>query len=149
LLGLILFLLEIKVTSYGALTIGGVVALLLGSVLLFDADNPFGSVPITVILPAVLFSVVFFLFIIGLGLAAQRRRPFSGREAMAGQVGEVVKAEGQRGDFFRGRVQIAGELWEYQAQQELQPGESVRVVSCRGRTVIIEALPRGEERRGL
>lgn len=149
LLGLIMLLLEIKVTSYGALTIGGVTALVLGSILMFDAASPFGGVPFQVILPAVIFTLVFFLVIVGLGLAAQRRRQFTGRRAMPGKQGEIVKAEGRQGEAYVGRVHVAGELWRYQASQQLQPGERVRVVGSHGQILLIEALDSGSGEAGV
>jgi membrane-bound serine protease (ClpP class) len=135
-----MLLLEIKVTSYGALSIGGVASLVLGSLLLFDPNNPFGTLPIRVILPAVIFTVVFFLLIIGLGLAAQRRRHFSGLEALAGETGKVIRSDSSQDGRYHGRLEVSGEIWEYQAGQELNPGQRVKIVGRRGRVLIVEPL---------
>ena len=137
-LGLIMLLLEIKVTSYGALSIGGVASLVLGSLLMFDPSNPFGSLPIRVILPVVLFSVVFFMVIVGMGLAAQRRRPFSGLDAMRGEIGKIITIETEGSDRYSGRLQIQGELWEYRASNPLQQGDPVKVVGRQGRVLLVE-----------
>jgi membrane-bound serine protease (ClpP class) len=140
LVGLIMLLLEVKVTSYGALTIGGVIALVLGSLLMFDAGNPFGSVPFQVMVPAVVVTVFFFLAIVGLGLAAQRRRPYSGQDALAGQLGEVIKDDGLHGDQYAGRLFIDGEYWEYRCATPLKAGQSARVVKSQGRCLLVEPV---------
>jgi membrane-bound serine protease (ClpP class) len=140
LLGLVLLLLEIKVTSYGALSVGGVAALLLGSLLMFDPGNPFGSLPLRVILPVVIFTVLLFLLLVGLGLAAQRRRHFSGLEALTGAEGEIVVAEGQRGSWHVGRMRIAGEYWECRSTSPLRAGGKVRVVARQERCLIVETI---------
>jgi len=142
--GLIMLLLEIKVTSYGALTIGGVIALVLGSLLMFEPGNPFGSVPFQVMVPAVVVTVFFFLAIVGLGLAAQRRRPYSGRGALTGRVGEVIKDDGQFGDQFGGRLFVDGEYWEYRCATRLKAGQAVRVVESQGRCLVVEPVDTGD-----
>jgi len=139
-LGLVLLLLEIKVTSYGMLSIAGITALTLGSILMFDSDNPFGGVPFKVIVPAVLFTTLFFLLIIGLGLAAQRVKHHTGREALNGAPGEVVRSDGVSNGQFQGRVFVEGELWEYRARQQFRPGDHVKVIRSQGRMVWIESM---------
>lgn len=136
-LGLLLLLLEIKVTSYGTLTLGGVGALVLGSILLFDPANPFGSLPLRIITPVVIFTVLFFLVIVGLGLAAQRRRPSTGLEALTGQEAEILTSEGESAGTFKGRLQIQGEIWEYRSRRECRPGDSVKVVGAQGRVLLV------------
>jgi membrane-bound serine protease (ClpP class) len=141
LLGLVLLLLEIKVTSYGALSIGGVTALVLGSLLLFDPSHPFGGLSLGVILPAVIFTVCFFLLVIGLGLAAQRRRHFSGLEALAGENGEVIWCEGTAEQARQGKVQVVGEIWEFSSDHPVQLGQVVRIIHRRGRVLVVEPDP--------
>jgi membrane-bound serine protease (ClpP class) len=142
LVGLIMLLLEIKVTSYGALSIGGVVSLVLGSLLLFDPANPFGRVPLQVILPAVLFTVVFFVFIVGLGIAAQKRRHATGLEALEGQLGEIVQLRGEAGGEYLAKIYVSGELWDCRSSAPLATGASVRVIGRSGRILLV--APAGE-----
>jgi len=137
-LGLLLLLLEIKVTSYGTLTLGGVGALVLGSILLFDPANPFGSIPLRIITPVVIFTVLFFLVIVGLGLAAQRRRPSTGLEALTGQVAEILTSEGESSGTYRGRLQVQGEIWEYRSRRACRQGDSVKVIGTQGRVLLVE-----------
>ena len=92
--GIILFLLEIKIISHGLLTIGGIVSILLGSLFLFrssPAEN-FVSISLTVIVASTLLTALFFLFVIGMGLKAQRSKPASGIQTFIGKKGEAINS---------------------------------------------------------
>ncbi len=108
LVGVILFILELKITSYGMLTIAGAVSLFLGSVMLIDTPSGFEIVHISwyVIIPAVLSTVLFFAFALGKGVAAQRRTPTTGIEGLVGETG--VALEDLAPD---GQVRVHGEIW--------------------------------------
>ncbi len=136
-LGLLLLLLEIKVTSYGALTVTGVGGLVLGSLMLYDSPGPLGDLPLKVIVPVVLLTVAFFLTVVGLGLAAQRRRHFSGLESLQGAAARVVRAAGPREGGFGGRVMVAGELWECRSAEPLREGDTVLVLGREGRVLLV------------
>ncbi len=136
LLGLVLLLLEVKVTSHGVLAVGGGLALLLGSMLLFEpGPSRGGGLGLGVILPAVLVTVLFFLTCVGVGIAAQRRRHRTGLEAMVGEMGEVVRAGETPEGGSSGRALVHGELWEFQAPVPLRRGDRVEVVACEGRVL--------------
>jgi membrane-bound serine protease (ClpP class) len=105
---IILFVLEIKVASHGMLTVGGVVALLLGSLMLVRTDSAFDIITISwkVIAIAVIFTAFFFLVIIGLGIRAQKRKPVTGVQGIVGEYGETLTALDPDG-----RIRIHGEDW--------------------------------------
>jgi membrane-bound serine protease (ClpP class) len=106
--GIILYLLEIKVISHGLLAIGGTISVLLGSMILFrtsPVDN-FVSLSWSVIFSVTAFSVLFFLFIITMGLRAQRAKPVSGENAMIGQTAVTLTALDPHG-----QVSLMGEIW--------------------------------------
>jgi membrane-bound serine protease (ClpP class) len=107
--GVVLFLLEIKIVSHGLLGIGGVISLLLGSMMLIRTDGTWqvASLSLTVIITAVIISSLFFLFVIGMGLKAQRAKPAIGFEAMIGEVGQSL-SELNPG----GIVRMHGEIWK-------------------------------------
>ena len=107
--GVVLFLLELKIVSHGLLGIGGVVSLLLGSMMLIRTDETWhvASLSWTVIITAVTISSLFFLFIIGMGLKAQRAKPAIGLEAMIGEIGQSL-SELNPG----GTVRMHGEIWK-------------------------------------
>jgi len=124
LFAIILFLLEIKVTSYGMLSIGGVLSLILGSIMLVDSPIPALRVSLGVIFPAAIVTVAFFLFAVGMAIRAQAKRPTTGQEGIVGEVGVVEKALKPRG-----QVLVHGELWTAEADEDIELGERVEVVS--------------------
>lgn len=124
LFSIILFLLEIKVTSYGMLSIGGVLSLILGSIMLVKSPIPALRVSLGVIFPAAIVTVAFFLFAVGMAIRAQAKRPTTGQEGIIGEVGVVEKALKPRG-----QVLVHGEVWTAEADEDIEVGERVEVVS--------------------
>jgi membrane-bound serine protease (ClpP class) len=122
---LVMFLLEIKVASYGFLTFGGVVSLTLGSIMLFEGPIPAMRVSLSVVVPAVIVSVVFFAFAITMGIRAQKNRVTSGVEGLTGEFGEAASALNPRG-----KVKIGSEYWNAEAVGDpIKKGERIVVVS--------------------
>jgi membrane-bound serine protease (ClpP class) len=122
---IILFVAELKVQSHGMLAAGGILSLILGSMMLFDTGPSFEFVQLSwaVILPTVLFTAAFFLFAIGMGIRAQRRKPTTGREALVGEVGEAIETLNPSG-----QVKIHGEIWNAEADGgKIQSGKHVKV----------------------
>jgi membrane-bound serine protease (ClpP class) len=136
--GLVLFLLEIKVVSHGMLAIGGVVSLLLGSLMLIRPQSHFDAVrlSLSVVIPAVLVTTFFFLFVVGMGLRAQRVKPVSGLEGMVGDVGESLNELNPTGT-----VLVHGEIWQARSVgRPIEKGEKVRVVALEGLKVAVEPV---------
>jgi len=126
-LGIALLMAELFVPGFGVLGVGGIVAFILGGILLTSNQEPYlrGSVPLVVGLG--LTTGAFFLFALGAGVRAQRRRPVSGREAVVGRVG-VAKTDLDP----QGTVLVAGEDWTAEAAEPVRAGERVRVVAVEG-----------------
>ena len=123
--GIILFIIEIKVVSHGLLAVGGVLSLFLGSIMLINSESSleFVSISWSVIIPSVLFTAAFFLFIIGLGLKAQRRKPTTGAEGIIGETGVAMADLAPDG-----QVKIHGEIWSAtSAEGSIKGGSPVRV----------------------
>jgi membrane-bound serine protease (ClpP class) len=128
--GVILFILELKITSHGLLAVGGIVSLLLGSIMLINSESSLEFVAISwgVIIPAVLCTAAFFLFAIGMGIRAQRRKPTTGVEGIVGEEGETVSAIDPSG-----QVRVHGEIWTAVSGGEAIPaGSKVFVVRVEG-----------------
>ncbi len=106
--GIVLFLLEIKITSYGLLSVGGAVALFFGSIMLYQNDDPleFVEVSLGVVIPLVAATALFFFFVVGAGLKAQKRKIDTGEQGMVGQEGIAFTALTPSG-----QVRVHGELW--------------------------------------
>jgi membrane-bound serine protease (ClpP class) len=121
-LAIILFILEIKVASYGLLTIGGVISMLIGSLMLFESPLPFFRLSLTVILPAVMLTTLFFSLTIFLVIKAYGRRPVTGTEGLIGLEGEAKTAI-----HNDGQILVHGELWKAWSDQPINSGEKVIV----------------------
>jgi membrane-bound serine protease (ClpP class) len=124
-LSMIMFLLEIKVTSYGALTIGAVISLILGSLFLFNYSDTLLRVSWGVLIPAVVAITAFFVFAAGKGLRAQMRRPSTGAPALVDRIGEARTDVDSTG----GTVFVAGEHWSAVSDIPIGKGRKVRVLS--------------------
>ncbi len=124
LFALVLFVAEVKVTSYGLLTVGGIVAMTLGSVMLFESPMPFLRVSWRVIVPVVLASSAFFLLAVTMAVRAHRRKATTGIEGMIGERGVAetdVKPEGQ--------ARVRGEIWTVWSREPIEKGEPIEVVN--------------------
>lgn len=135
LLALILLIAEIKVVSYGMLTVGGVIAMILGSLLLFDSPEPWLRLSWSVILWTVLLTAGFFVLVVRKVLFAHRRRPSTGQE---GLIGEEGLALGEIG--IGGKVFIHGEYWEARSDEPIAAGEKVIVESVEGMQLKVRRL---------
>jgi membrane-bound serine protease (ClpP class) len=133
LLAVVLFLLEIKVTSYGMLTIGGVVSMVLGSLMLFEPIKTGFHVGLELILAASITTALFFLFVVGKGLQAQRRKVVTGKEGLLGETGVVTVALTPRG-----KVLVHGEWWDAEANETLGTGTAVKVTAVVGMSLKVE-----------
>lgn len=130
LFSLILFIAEVKVVSYGLLTVGGVVAFVLGALMLFDTPGSLFRVSWSVIIPAALLTAGFFLFAMGMAWRTWKTRPTTGREGLIGE-----RAVVRRRIDPQGQVLIRGEIWQARADETLEPGDSVEVVAVDGLTL--------------
>ncbi len=137
LFGLILFLLEIKITSYGALSIGGVISLLLGSMMLIDSPEDMIRISWGVIIPVVFVTMLFFLFIVGFGIKAQSRRVTTGVEGMIGETGTVMDTIPAGGI---GKVQVHGEIWNAQSMQIIEKGTRVKITAVDNLTLKVDKI---------
>jgi membrane-bound serine protease (ClpP class) len=139
LFGIVLFIVEIKVVSHGVLAIGGVVAMALGSLMLFDAPEVGFRVSWRVILPTVGATAGMFLFVIATGIRALTARSPVGGPALVGETGVSrtrLDAEGQ--------VLVHGELWRAVARGgPIEEGARVRVVDVHGLTLTVEKTAEG------
>jgi membrane-bound serine protease (ClpP class) len=125
LLAIVFFIAEIKVISHGLLSIGGVISLTLGSLLLFRTADAHLGVALGVLIPVVLVVSGFFLTVGSLAIKAYRRKPQTGDQGILGEVGRVRYAI--RPDT-PGKIFVHGEIWNARSMETLDPGESVEVI---------------------
>jgi membrane-bound serine protease (ClpP class) len=134
-LGVILFIAELKVVSHGVLTIGGIVSLFLGSIMLIETDVPYMDISLSVIIPMVAATAAFFIFAIWLALKAQSRKVATGLEGMVGELG-TASTDIAAG----GTVHIRGEYWNAQSEKPITKGDRIRVVGIEGLVLKVEKL---------
>jgi membrane-bound serine protease (ClpP class) len=143
LFGVVLFIAEIKVVSHGILTIGGIVSMLLGSLMLFDAPSVDLRVSWWVIVPTVGLTAGMFVVALTAGVRALGRRQITGAHGLIGLTGVVRSALEPEG-----QVMVHGELWRAVAEDgRVAVGEPVRVVAVDGLTLkVVRAEPQGGSR---
>lgn len=137
LLSMILFLLEIKVQSHGILGAGGVLSLLLGSLLLFQTDIPFLKISKFAIVTVIITTLLFFFFVILKAVQAQRKKTVTGKEGM---IGEKGKAKSNITKGKEGLVFIHGEIWKAIAEDDILKDEEIVVVGFDGLKLIVKPL---------
>ena len=136
--GIILFLLEIKIVSHGMLAIGGAVSLFLGSIMLIRTSSILEFVEISwiVIVASVAMTTFFFVFLLGLGLKVQRKKPVTGIEGLIGEVGETMTLMNPEGT-----VRVHGEFWQAESTSgRIAKGEHVRVLEIQNLKLRVEQV---------
>lgn len=131
--GIIFLVAELYVSSYGILGIGGIIAFIVGSILLFDMQE--AMIPWTLIIGMSIFTVLFFLIIFSLVFKARRQKAVSGTETLLGTIGVV------HDDFaVTGQIKIAGELWRATSTIPLKRGQNVKVIKIDGLVLTVEPI---------
>lgn len=127
LLAVVLFIAEAMVVSHGILTMGGVVSMLLGSMMLIDSPAPYMRISVSAILGATAATTAFFVLLVGAAVRAQRGSPKTGKEGLLGTVG-VARTRLAPG----GLVFVQGAIWSAEAAEVVESGEPVEVVAIDG-----------------
>jgi membrane-bound serine protease (ClpP class) len=135
LLGAVLMIIEILISSFGILGIGGIAAFITGSILLLDLNSPGYYIAWRLIATMTIISIAFFLVIVWLAIHAMRKKIITGKEAMIGSQAVVI-----RYSHKLCLIKFHGETWRAISTTPLQPGESVRIIALSGLTVIVEPL---------
>jgi membrane-bound serine protease (ClpP class) len=133
LFGIVLFIAEIKVVSHGILTVGGIVSLAVGSLMLFDSPDPALRVSLGVLIPTLTIISLFFVGVISLVIKAQMRKKYTGKEGMIGAEGKTVTKVHDEGS-----VMVRGEYWTAWSDLPLEEGTLVRVIKIDGLKVKVE-----------
>ena len=128
-LAMIMFLLEIKISSHGILGGGGVLALILGSMMLVnDTEFPYKGISLSVIIPTAFVFTLFFFIAAYLSLKAHRRKIATGQAGIVGETGITKTIVGPEG----GTVFVHGELWKASADAVIEPNQKIKVVAVDG-----------------
>jgi membrane-bound serine protease (ClpP class) len=139
LFAVILFIAEIKIVSHGLLGAGGIISFIIGSLMLINTDisGDFMDISLSVIITAAVLTVLFFLFAVGKGIAAQRRQPSTGSEALIGESGIALS---EFGGNLLGQVKVHGEIWNAECPAgEIKPGARIVVTGLKGLNLVVNS----------
>jgi membrane-bound serine protease (ClpP class) len=135
LLGVILFIAEVKVASYGLLSIGGLIAVVLGSLMLFDSSVPYLRISWTVIISSAVLIWAFFVVVVGLVVKAQHRKTQTGLEGLIGATCEVSVTINPNGKVF-----VHGEYWNAQSPMPIYKGEQAVITAVSDMSLTVMPL---------
>jgi len=135
-LSIVLFILDAKAATHGILSIGGVIAMFLGSVMLFKTPDPALRVSLQVIIPVVLVCAAFFIIGVWLSIRALRNRPAVGDKSLLGQEGDARTEITRDG----GSAFVAGAHWTAWSDSAIPQGAKVRVIAIKGMRIKVEEL---------
>ncbi len=135
LVAVILFILEVKVVSYGMLSVGGIAALFLGSLMLFETVEPYYRLSLSLVVGVTVFTALFFVVGLGLAIRVQRRRPTTGAEGLIGEEGVVTASLTPEGT-----VKVRGEIWKAVSEGNIETGSKVKVKAVNGMVVNVEEI---------
>jgi membrane-bound serine protease (ClpP class) len=133
LLGIGFFVAEVKVTSYGLLTVAGLVSFVLGSLMLVRSPFPAMRVGLNVVLPTALAVAFVVIFLLERVIRSHRQRPITGMEGLVGELGTAATALSPGG-----RVLVHGEYWDATSRSPVEAGAEVRVVKANDRNLEVE-----------
>ena len=134
-LALMLFIFDVYATTHGVLTVGGVIAFLIGSLMLFNRADPLFRLSLNYIIPATLVTAAFFIFVIGKGLRAQLMPVKVGAETLIGKTVTALTPIDSRG----GRIFVEGEYWNAVSDTAIEKGEQAEIAAVQGLTVKLKA----------
>ncbi|MGD8535408.1 MAG: nodulation protein NfeD [Candidatus Aminicenantes bacterium] len=126
LLAIGLFILEIKIQSYGILTVGGIAAMVIGSIMLIPAPIPELRPSLKFIIPMAVGLSLIFIFLIYIAIRAHLNRVHTGKEGLVGEIGVVQSALKPEGKVF-----VHGELWNAEADEDIPKGTKVKVLEVK------------------
>jgi membrane-bound serine protease (ClpP class) len=129
-----LFVLEAKVAGFGVFGLGGIVAAVVGSLILIDVPNPELRLPLSLVLSVVIPFALIMIFVLKLAIRARRAKVTTGTAGMIGLLGRAETAIAPQGTVF-----VRGELWRARSQMSIARGEGVRVKGVDGLTLDVEA----------
>ncbi len=129
-----LFVTDVFAPTHGVLTAGGIISFFLGSLLLFDGAGPAFHLPLAMIVPATVITALFFIFVLGAGLRAQKLPVRAGRETMLGKIVPALTPIGPEA----GKVFVEGETWNARSETPVDSGRPVEIVRIHGLTLLVK-----------
>jgi membrane-bound serine protease (ClpP class) len=136
LFAIVLFIAEIKVVSHGLLSVGGVISLFLGSLMLIESPTEYMRISLTVIIPAVIVSAGFFTFAVTKAIRARLQKPTTGIEGLVGEIGIAITDIGPEG-----KVLVHGEYWNAFSEERIEKDQKVEVIRVKNLNLQVKRIP--------
>jgi membrane-bound serine protease (ClpP class) len=133
LLGIGLMVAEAHIGSFGVIGIAGIIAFVIGAIMMFPSGAPGFSLSLPVVAAATIMTAALFLLVLTMLLRSRRRPVVTGKEGLLGAEGETVAWDGDEG-----RVLVNGEIWRARAQRPLEKGDRIRVIEREGLVLVVE-----------
>ena len=144
-----LFVAEAFVTSFGALTVAGLVCLVLGGLMLVDSPAGFSRVSLAAVLPVAAATAVIVVFLMAGVVRVHLRRARTGDDALVGCQAVVREALARRGDHYEGTVFVHGEWWQATSDVPLAAGQRCVIQSRDGLRVYVAPCPPPRENESV
>jgi membrane-bound serine protease (ClpP class) len=138
-LGIAFMVAEVWVATHGALAVGGLVAFVIGSIMLLDTDVPQFEIPYALIAGVTLGSAAFLFVVVGMMFRNRTRPVVAGREYLVVAMGEALEDISSEG-----WARVQGERWRVRADAPLRAGERLRITAVRG--LVLDATRAGGEK---
>lgn len=135
LLGVSFMIIEVYISSFGMLGLGGVIAFILGSILLFDVHDPQYHIALGVILIMSALTLLFFLLLLNLAIRSHKKAVVTGKEGLIGREGIVLSVMNKQVV-----VRVLGEVWEAETNHPVVEGDTIKVVAVHGLKLTIELV---------
>jgi Membrane-bound serine protease (ClpP class) len=133
-LAIVLFIIDVFAPTHGVLTVGGIAAFLIGSLMLFNRQDPVFRLSLRYIIPGVILTAAFFVTIIGSGLRAQRLPVKVGKETMIGKTASALTPI----DLTGGKIFLEGEYWNATSDTPVERGQLVQINAVEGLTLKVQ-----------
>jgi membrane-bound serine protease (ClpP class) len=133
LLGIGLMVAEAHIGSFGVIGLGGIIAFVIGAIMMFPPGAPGLTLSLSVVAAATATTAALFLLVLTMLLRSRRRPVVTGKEGLLGAEGETVAWDGEEG-----RVRVNGEIWRARARLSLQPGARIKVINREGLVLVVE-----------
>ena len=129
--------------SFGVIGIGGLIAFVIGSLMLFDVNNPDYHIAMPLIFAMSTVSVIFFFILLSMAVTSHKKAIVSGKEHLIGYEGVVLSVMNEQVI-----VRVLGEIWDARAPYMLDEGQQIRVVGINGLTLMVEPLEKPNKKAG-
>jgi membrane-bound serine protease (ClpP class) len=133
LLGIGLMVAEAHIGSFGVIGVAGIVAFVIGAIMMFPSGAPGFTLSLSVVAAATIMTAALFLLVLTMLLRSRRRPVVTGKEGLLGAEGETVAWNGDEG-----RVRVNGEIWRARAQRPLEAGARIKVIDREGLVLVVE-----------